>query len=196
MMTCRRRMLALAAALLAAAAAAQEDAAGRERIRAERHDIEQRHQAAVRECREQFAVTACTEKAQSERRARLEDLRQAEAALDDKVRRERAAARLEAIERKRVERQQRSPAPAPAASAAQRPPLVPRGAASAAAREPRPPLDGGAQAAAARASAAQARRDKQLERQRRIAERLMQRASDPKAAAPLPADAPGSAPRR
>jgi len=77
-----------------------DDSAERARIARERADVEARFQAQRRECETRFAVTACVDEARAGHRQGRE-----EGVLDEAQRRQRAAARLSAIEEKqRAER--------------------------------------------------------------------------------------------
>ena len=75
-------------------------AAQRARIQQQRQAVESRHAQALRDCEGRFALTACQDEAKATRRHQLEQLRHAQADLDDAWRRQRAKARLEAIEAK------------------------------------------------------------------------------------------------
>ena len=72
----------------------------RARIASERAAIEAAWVARERECSTRFAVTSCVEEAQRARRAGLAELRRQEIVLDEALRRERAAARVESLEKK------------------------------------------------------------------------------------------------
>lgn len=107
------RLVAVLAGFLAATAAhaANGDAAERDRIARERSGVEQRYEAAERECQRRFAVTDCLEGAQRERREAMLRLRREETLLDEVQRKQRAADRIEAIRRKvGAEAQGRTPA--------------------------------------------------------------------------------------
>ena len=218
------RCVALAVALALCAAAASVVAAQRSpervRIEAERAAIEARWRAAEAECRTQFVVTACIDEAKSQRRAALAVQREAQLKLDDVERRERAAARLDELARKRAEAQSRkapevsvkasaphaTPRPilgpgkahAPGASAASTAAASASASSSApasahATQAHRAALDGDTKAAALRAERAKQRRDEGEARRERIAQRAHSKASDAKKSAPLPN--PASAPR-
>lgn len=182
-----------------AARAADEAEGTRARFAAERSAIETRFRQAEVACRDKFAVNQCLEQARSERRKALAGVREAELALDDRQRQQRAAERRSAVQQKQAELQARVASAAAAGSAPASPPVEvrpPRGAASAAQRPGRTPIDGGAEAAAARASAAAARAKEFEARQARIVERERERAAASRPApAPLPLPAPASAPR-
>ena len=106
-------------ALLAATApagAVVDDRAERERIASERAATEARFVEQERACQQRFAVTACVQEAQRERRASLARLRGQQTQLDDEKRRQRAAERTESI-RSKAEKELSpagQPAPAPA----------------------------------------------------------------------------------
>ena len=218
---CVAPAVALALCATTASAVAVERSPERVRIEAERAAIEARWRAAEAECRTQFVVTACIDEAKSQRRAALAVQREAQLKLDDVERRERAAARLDELARKRAEAQSRK-APevsvkASAPHATPRPILGPGkahapGASSAASsaaastsasssapasahatQAHRSALDGDTKAAALRAERAKQRRDEGEARRERIAQRAHRKASDAKKSAPLPD--PASAPR-
>lgn len=109
----------LAAWLCAAAAhAAGDEAAERARIAAERLVVEQRHGAAEAACQTRFRVTECLDAARVERRQSLDSLQRQSDLLDDARRRERAARRMQAIQRRDAEAPPTRTAPAPALPAA------------------------------------------------------------------------------
>lgn len=83
-----------------ACAAPGTEAAELDRIRRERQAAEAQYTKAAEACRQQFAVTACLDKARGERRVARDRLRQAELVIDDERRRAKAAARTEAVARK------------------------------------------------------------------------------------------------
>jgi hypothetical protein len=88
--------LALAAGA-AHAVSPEEDRAERQRIAAERAQAETAYAQREQACRERFVVTSCVDEAKRERRRTLERLRQQEAVLDEGLRKQRAAERLEDI---------------------------------------------------------------------------------------------------
>ena len=92
--------LMLAACAGAAAAAPSAESVEINRIRRERQAAEVLYAQRAEACRQVFAVTDCLNKARGERRAMLDRLRQAEIVIDDERRRAKAAARMEAVERK------------------------------------------------------------------------------------------------
>lgn len=189
--------------LMACAAAAAwgqgsgSEKALRERLAAERAEIESAYVARERECAQRFFVTDCIEAARTRRREALDRLGTREATLDDAERARRAAARQQRIDAKTAQqardRQERASAP-----------LMPFEPASAALRVPRKPPP----AAPAPVDPAQRRveeqrsrseheaRQQQIEaRQQAAAKRQAQRASSGKRpAAPLPPVPGASAP--
>lgn len=99
----------------AVANAATDEAAERARIAAERAAVEQRFGAAQAACERRFVVTDCLDRARAERRQALDQLQRQTILLDDAKRRERAALRLQAIQRRDAETPPRKAAPAVAA---------------------------------------------------------------------------------
>ena len=189
--------LVLALSVEAVAAAEDPDAA-RAGIARERDAIEAAFRQADAECKTRFAVNSCMEQARGERRKALATVRERELALDDAQRRERAADRRRSVVEKQAAVQQRAAsAPASAVSVVVRPPRV-AASGPAGAEPPRSsnaPLDGGPQAAAARASEAAARAKEFEARQARIAERERNRTSggrQPSQPLPVPATAASS----
>lgn len=181
------RALALAVMSLAPLAPAQTDeAAERARISRERAEAQARFEQRQRECAQRFAVTPCVEEARAEHRQALLQLRRQEGVLDEAQRKQRAAARLAAIEEKRRTEQERAvppraerqPAPLqlkpPRPPAAARPASAPASEAGAAAREQR-----------SRARFEARQRDAQAHREEAV-QRRAQRESKGKAASPLP----------
>lgn len=156
----RAEAWALAAWLACSAAssvAATDEAAERARIAAERAVVEQRFNAAQADCQARFVVTDCLDRARAERRQALDQLQRQSLLLDDAKRRERAALRLQAIQRRDAEAPPRTPE-ATAATA---------GAASAAApRSGRRPASATSPASAS-SSADNAARQRQAQFQRR-----------------------------
>lgn len=135
--------------------AALDDRAERGRIAQERSEATALHDQRRRECEQRFAVTACVEEARADHRQTMMRLRRQEALLDEAQRKERAAQRLAAIERKRSEERTRVAAPRAqirASAPAARQPAV--AAAPAAERASAPAA---ATAAAGAGSAAEAR---------------------------------------
>jgi colicin import membrane protein len=117
MWTRRSLELGLALLLTAGPASAQEPDARteRERIGRERADIEARAVAGRATCRTRFAVAACVEGIEDERRARLRMLDRQRALLDEAERKQRAVAREARIAERR--RQDAAERPDRAASA-------------------------------------------------------------------------------
>jgi len=97
-----RLCASLAALLLLSGVAARAEppdvAAERQRIEAARAAAEQRYAERERECRQRFAVTACIDDAQRERRATLGALRREQNVLDEGQRQARAAERREELD--------------------------------------------------------------------------------------------------
>lgn len=122
-------LFAVACLLLAALAPAHanDDAAERQRIARERAQAEARFRAQRNECQQRFVVTACVDAARAEHRQTTQRLRREEGVLDEAQRRQRAAARLAAIEEKQRAERERANAP-----------RAPRAASEAAPRQPRP----------------------------------------------------------
>lgn len=88
-------------------------------IGVQRQAVKRRFEEKERDCQRRFAVTACIDAAQKERREALIPLRQEELRLDSLERKQRAAARLEEIEAKQhadAARQSAASASGPAAS--------------------------------------------------------------------------------
>ncbi|HUP09085.1 MAG TPA: hypothetical protein VMU47_18130 [Caldimonas sp.] len=110
-----RLCTALATLLVLAGAARAEPpdvAAERQRIAAARAAAEQHYAERERECRQRFAVTACMDDAQRERRATLGALRREENVLDEGQRQARAADRREELDERARTDAQRASAPA------------------------------------------------------------------------------------
>jgi colicin import membrane protein len=102
------RLLECSVALLmllqvGAVTAADDNTAQRERIARERSVVERESQAAQAACAAQFAVTACVDRAKTERSRRLLVLDRERAVLDDELRKRRAAERLERVRQRRAE---------------------------------------------------------------------------------------------
>ena len=173
----------LALLLAGSGALAQDAVVERRRIEAERRQFEARFAAEDAACRQRFEVTSCVDEVKARRRESLAGLRQQELLLADAERRKRAAARMQAIEARRIEAESRPPAPPQPAPVLRRP-LPPSAAASSREQHRHDALE--ATAAAQRASAAAARRAVAADDRARIAEREAQRASDTKKSAPLP----------
>jgi colicin import membrane protein len=93
-------LLGLPLAGLAWAMPQQPDADERRRLAVERKALEQRFSDAERACAKRFAVNACLERVQAERRAALAPFREAELRLDEAGRQSRADERRDAVARK------------------------------------------------------------------------------------------------
>lgn len=137
MSAARSLFAGVAGALLALAVPAHADeAAERARISRERAEAQARFEQRQRECAQRFAVTPCVEEARAEHRQTMIQLRRQEGVLDEAQRKQRAAARLAAIEEKRQAEAERSAsprsAPRPATPMQVRPPRAPASAARAA----------------------------------------------------------------
>jgi colicin import membrane protein len=178
-----------AVAQAASAAPGQAAAATIADLAARRRAIDAQHAAELRACQSRFAVTACIDDAGQRRREALAPLREVELQLDGAERQQRAAQRRELIAAK-----QREAAARPPASAA--PPLDPRWPAAELAAPgplPRPPMLDMVPAevrlrdaqAARRQQETQARRDRSLAAQARVAQRLRERADQGRVALPL-----------
>ena len=76
------------------------DAVERQRIAAERAEVEKAFAAREAECRERFVVTSCLDAARRDRRDAMERLRQQQVVLDEAQRKQRAAERIEDIRNK------------------------------------------------------------------------------------------------
>jgi hypothetical protein len=163
-----------------AAAAGPSDE--RARITRQRHALETRFAEQEAECRTRFSVTACIDDVKARRRDSMNVLREQELQLDDAERKQRTAQRLQALEAKRLEMLARPPVAPPAPVTRVVPRAVPEP------RETRRPRDTAAEAEAAarRASAAEAQRDEAAEDRAKIAAREAARAAKPKKSAPLP----------
>lgn len=181
-------LVGVAAALLLPAVPAQADEASeRARIGRERAEAQARFEQRQRECAQRFAITPCVEEARAEHRQTMIQLRRQEGVLDEAQRKQRAAARLAAIEEKQRAEAQRSPVPRasqPVAPMQVRPPRAPVSAPRAAA----------APASAADAAQKEQRKRAQFEARQREAKahreesqrRRAERAAAGKASAPLP----------
>jgi len=94
----------------------------RERIAHERAAAEARFKERQRECLTRFVATSCVDDAKRERRERLARLREEQIALEEKDRRDRAAARTEAIRKKTEAAADRSAHPVDETSREPKPP--------------------------------------------------------------------------
>lgn len=178
----------VAAALMLSTGPAQADEASeRARISRERAEAQARFEQRQRECAQRFAITPCVEEARAEHRQTMIQLRRQEGVLDEAQRKQRAAARLAAIEEKQRAEAQRSQAPRsarPVAPMQVRPPRAPASAPRAAA----------APASAADVAQKEQRKRAQFEARQREAKahrdesqrRRAERAAAGKASAPLP----------
>src|SRR3954453_9194037 len=92
----------VAVAVLLAGAAGSEDTE-RSQIAHERAEIEARHAARERACRERVVVRSCGEDAKRERRQSRDDLRARQHKLDEETRRERTEARRAELAAKAAE---------------------------------------------------------------------------------------------
>ncbi len=181
--------LGLAVMSLALLAPAQADeAAERSRIARERAEAQARFEQRQRECAQRFAVTPCVEEARAEHRQALLQLRRQEGVLDEAQRKQRAAARLAAIEEKRRAEQERAARPRaerePAPLQLKPPPRAPAVAARPAST---PASDPGAAAREQRNRARFEARQRDAQAHREEAERRSaERESKGKASTPLP----------
>lgn len=120
--------LLVALQTLAQDGAVQDDRkAQRVRIQQERDALLRTQQLAETACLQRFAVEDCQKKARSEARERLTTLSIQEEALDEALRRERAAERQQAIEARQQERHNRAlslPAARPEKAPAVQPPAL------------------------------------------------------------------------
>jgi hypothetical protein len=171
----------------------------RERIQAERDRLEALFAAEQARCSERFAVTACVDDVRQRRRAALAAPTAQALALDDAERRERAAARRQAVQDKQ-RRAAETPAPTlplaatgVSAAAPAVPPVTASSAAAQAVAAPRAP-DAAASAAARQRAAASRQRQQDIKAgQARIEAREAARKQGGKAAAPLSVPAPARA---
>jgi len=172
--------------------AALDDRAERGRIAQERSEATALHDQRRRECEQRFAVTACVEEARADHRQTLMRLRRQEALLDEAQRKERAAQRLAAIERKRSEECTRVAAPRgqirASAPAARQPAVAAAPAAERAAASSAPSAAGAGSAAEARSRARFDARQLEAATRRDAAEqrRIEREKSGKPRAAPLP----------
>jgi len=181
-----RALLAFLLGTLLAAGAYADDAEQRARIRRERAEADARLRVQRAECEQRFVVTPCVDAARAEHRQTTLRLRSEEGVLDEAQRRQRAAARLAAIEdRQRAERER---AKAPRTPRLASPPEADEPPADArtprAAREVREPR------AVPDRSADEARKRQRFDARQRAAqehrEQAAQRGKNGKKAAPLP----------
>lgn len=126
-------MLALlcGAAFGAAAASVDELKAQRAQIDAARRQANVAYAERERRCQEQFVVTACVENARAERRRELDRLSREQAVVDEALRKQRAAERLQTLaDKQRAARQRASEPVPPPRVLLQKPPRAAQGAAS------------------------------------------------------------------
>ena len=163
-----------------------EAASLRASIEHERAAVEARFKAREAECASRFAMTACIDRAKSDRRQGLAPLDKSLSALDEAQRRRRAAERLQRIEQKTQAAAVDAPKPPkvprePPPRATPLEELAPRaGPASGAPSRPEPPKPG--------AAAAYERRQREAAEHREAVERRNEERAHRRApAAPLPA---------
>jgi colicin import membrane protein len=175
-------------------ALADTRAEDRHRLQAERQALVQRFADEERACASRFVVTSCQDEVRARRREALAPLRERELKLDEAERRERAEQRRQVIAAK-----QAAIASAPARTPVSppelrvRPPVTSASSASAALRTARPGDDGRAAEAAARAQAAQLRRQESQAAQERVNRREAERQAGRHRSQPLPVPASGPA---
>lgn len=193
-------LLAFAAAVCAAHAGDALDMRveqERARVAAEKQRVESVYEAKLRQCQSQFIVTSCIDDARAERREAMDRLSQQQAVMDDALRKQRAAERLETLQEKReaatrrretarTQVVERAPSrSAPASSA------LPRAYAEGASH-PRPEAPNAAERER-NAAAFQARQRAAAAHRESVERRNAKRAAGHKGAAPLPL--PASAPQ-
>ncbi len=175
--------------------AAQGAGAERGHIALERQRIEREHAALEQACLERFAVTACIDGVRAQRRAALAPLRERELSLDEADRQQRAGQRRAAIASKQAAAAAAVTKPAGQATRVGVPapvaPMVTPGPSTRRAK-----ASGAAATAAERVRASQRRQQSAQASQERVANRLVLRDGQGKAAQPLPlpASLPASAP--
>lgn len=129
LISCAVALAAIGAAIPSRGETGDSDKTQRERLSAERRQVERDFAEQERECAQRFLVTACVDTAKTQRRDALKRLSTREAALDDAERTRRAAARQQRIDAKQArqarDREERASAP-----------LIPFEPASAAIRTP------------------------------------------------------------
>jgi hypothetical protein len=119
------------AAFGAVAASVDELKAQRAQIDAARRQANVAYAEHERRCQEQFVVTACVENARAERRRELDRLSREQAVVDEALRKQRAAERLQTLaDKQRAARQRASEPVPPPRVLLQKPPRAPQGAAS------------------------------------------------------------------
>lgn len=179
---------------LAVAAAIDVDAAARDRIARDRAVVQREAQLAQAACAREFAVTACVDRVKAERRTQLRRLDLERAAIDEKVRRRRAAERLAQLQQRQAAAAGELPAltvraRAPAAS---QPDAAPKASSRSAASAALAHEAAASQAAIAarRRAAAAAQRAAAAQQHRAVVEKRSQaRAKQHPPAAPLPVPA-------
>lgn len=122
------RWLPMVALGICASVAAQQQPtpqAERERLANERVQIEKTYAETKRECETRFIVTSCVEDAQVKRREGLARVRGEQLVLDQAERKQRAAARVDSVEKKVDEAALPAAAPASAEVASPRKPTSP-----------------------------------------------------------------------
>lgn len=189
-MSLRRFLIAaLFGALSAAAAPARADeAAERTRIGRERAEAQARFEQRKRECAQRFAVTPCVEEARAEHRQTTIQLRRQEGVLDEAQRKQRAAARLAAIEEKRRAETEGSATPRAARPAPAMQVREPRAAKASAARSTSAPENEADVARKEQRKRArfEARQDEARAHREESQRRRAEREAAGKASAPLP----------
>lgn len=196
--------LALLCGLCGGAAAASTDElkAQRAQIDAARRQANAVYAEREKRCQEQFVVTACVESARAERRKELDRLSREQAVVDEALRKQRAAERLQVLaDKQRAARQKASEPLPPPRVLLQKPPRAAQSAAPGSA--PRGerlgviPADRSTPAERRENKAAYERRLKQAEEHRRqVEQRNNQRAVEAdKPASGLPTPARSELPR-
>jgi hypothetical protein len=161
----------------------------RARIARERKQVQADYLARERECRQHFVVTPCLERASQQRRLEIERLDHEKGVLDDTERKQRAAKRMERIQRKQAAAQGdvvAEPAPEPQPQPASAPP---RKAAAKRERERRAPGVSESEQAD-NESAYERRQQKAAEHRKAVEARNAKR--KPVAPLPVPPEVPAS----
>jgi hypothetical protein len=171
----------------------------RQRTANERRRIEAEYTARIRQCESQFVVTSCVEEARAQRREALDRLTQQQAVIEDALRKQRAAERMERLQEKQqqaAERRNAPPVPPRVVHRSARPASAASGAASSAALQlPASHLPGAAEQR--RNQAAYEKRQKDAaEHREQVEQRNAQRAATRKPAASLPLPSAASAASR
>jgi hypothetical protein len=185
------------AAFGACAASVEELKAQRAQIDAARRQANVAYAEREKRCHEQFVVTACVENARADRRRELDRLSREQSVVDEALRKQRAAERLQMLADKQRAARQRASEPLPPPRVLLKPSRAAQGAASAASGPARGerlgvvPEDRSTPAERRDNKAAFERRQQQAEEHRRQveqrnAERAV-RASKPASALPTPA---------